>query len=227
MMLAKEIGLNVPDVALSQIGDIPVFIIERYDRYVDDNQNLWRILQEDFCQLLMLEPTMKYQNSGGPSLESCAQKIREHSSDSLADIEQLLKWVAFNVLVGNADAHGKNLSMVWRSEGIRLAPFYDILSTTVYGEDHDTEFAMSIGREYDTKKLTRDNWMQLAEYLDVSIKLVDRVNSNLIDSIRPAVMSVSGKFESMYGKNAMVDKLIQEIRLRTELHSKSLTHQKT
>ena len=146
MMLAKEVGLNVPDVEMVLIGDVPVFIIERYDRRVDEKQKLQRVLQEDFCQLYRLEPTVKYQNAGGPGLEDCAKKIREYSSDNVADIEQLLKWTAFNVLAGNADAHGKNLSVIWGSDGIRLAPFYDILSTTVYGVNHDNDFAMSIGR---------------------------------------------------------------------------------
>lgn len=217
MMLAKEVGLNVPKVELVKIGDIPVYVIERYDRHVDENRKLKRILQEDFCQLLRLEPTVKYQNAGGPSLEDCANTIREQSSDSLADIEQLLTWVAFNVLVGNSDAHGKNLSMIWDTEGIRLAPFYDMLSTTVYGTNHDADFAMSIGREFNTEKLTRDNWKQLAEFLDINIRLIDKINSSLVDAIVPSVNKLLDTFELKYGANVTVGKIVRNIGIRTKL----------
>ncbi len=216
MMLAKEVGLNVPNVEMVQIGAVPVFVIERYDRYFDANRHLRRILQEDFCQLLMLEPTMKYQNTGGVGLIDCIQKIREHSSDITTDTEQLLKWVAYNVLVGNADAHVKNLSMIWSSKGIRLAPFYDILSTKVYG-GHDDAFAMSIGREYNIDRLTRTNWKQLAEFLDINIKLIDKINSCLVDTIVPTVNKVLDVFESKYGTNVTVEKMVRDIGSRTNL----------
>ena len=37
--------------------------------------------------------------------------------------------VAFNVLVGNSDAHGKNFALLYDSTaGPRLAPLYDIVS---------------------------------------------------------------------------------------------------
>ena len=222
MMLAKEVGLNVPNVELVQIGYIPVFVIERYDRFVDENQKIQRLLQEDFCQILRLEPTVKYQNAGGPSLEDCVIKIREHSSDSLTDTEQLLKWVAFNVLVGNADAHGKNLSLIWNNGGIRLAPYYDILSTMVYGDNHDPNFAMNIGREFNTEKLTRDNWKQMAKFLDVNIRLIDKINSNLVHSIGSSVKNVLETFESKYGNNAIVDQIVQNIGTRSELLKNSL-----
>ena len=35
----------------------------------------------------------------------------------------------FNHIIGNADAHAKNLSMLYYDQGIQLAPFYDILCT--------------------------------------------------------------------------------------------------
>lgn len=222
MMLAKEVGLNVPNVELVQIGDISVFVIERYDRFVDEKQKIQRLLQEDFCQIMRLEPTVKYQNAGGPSLENCVAKIREHSSDSLTDTEQLLKWVAFNVLVGNADAHGKNISMIWKSGEIRLAPFYDILSTMVYMDNHDPSFAMSIGREFHTEKLTRDNWKQMAKFLDVNIRLIDKINSNLVHSIGSSVKNVLEMFESKYGNNAIVGQIVQDIDARSTLLKNSL-----
>ncbi len=44
----------------------------------------------------------------------------------------MFRWTVFNVVVGNADAHLKNLSFFVDARGYRLAPFYDIVSTVVY-----------------------------------------------------------------------------------------------
>lgn len=41
-------------------------------------------------------------------------------------------WLIFNVLVGNNDAHLKNLSFLVDNRGIELAPHYDLLCTAVY-----------------------------------------------------------------------------------------------
>jgi serine/threonine-protein kinase HipA len=217
MMLAKKVGLNVPDVEMVKIGEIPVFVIERYDRFIDDDKKFKRILQEDFCQLLRLDPCIKYQRQGGPSLELCVEKIRENSSDITDDLDQLLKWVAFNVLIGNADAHAKNLSMLWGKSGIRLAPFYDILSTFVYGGSHDKDFAMSIGRQFYTEKLTRNDWKTMAEYLDISLKLVIRTHSQLLKDLEPALTTTLQEFNSRYGSNLTVNKIIAEVKDRKKL----------
>jgi len=217
MMLAKEVGLNIPDVEIVKIGDIPVFVTERFDRFIDENMKFKRILQEDFCQLLRFDPCIKYQRQGGPSLELCVEKIREHSADITADLDQFLRWVAFNVLVGNADAHAKNLSMIWTRTGIRLAPFYDILSTSVYGNSHDKDFAMSIGRQFYTEKLTKDDWKTMAEYLDINIKLVGRVHTLLLRDIEPALKTALQKFKFRYGSNPTVNKIIAEVKGRKNL----------
>ena len=217
MMLAKEVGLNVPDVEMVVIGEIPVFVIERYDRFIDDDMKFKRVLQEDFCQLLGFDPCVKYQRQGGPSLERCVEKIREHSVDITADLDQFLKWVAFNVVIGNADAHAKNLSMKWSKAGIRLAPFYDILSTSVYGDSHDKDFAMSIGRQFHTEKLTKDDWKTMAEYLDINLKLVRRANALLLSNIEPALKMILQEFNSRYGSNSTVNKIVKEATTRKKL----------
>jgi len=34
----------------------------------------------------------------------------------------------FGVLIGNADAHAKNYSVIYRNGGVRLAPLYDFVN---------------------------------------------------------------------------------------------------
>jgi hypothetical protein len=44
----------------------------------------------------------------------------------------MVEWQVFNAAAGNADGHGKNLSILYDDEGPRLAPFYDLVSTREY-----------------------------------------------------------------------------------------------
>lgn len=211
MMFAREVGLDVPDVDLVTIGGIPVFVTRRYDREIDSSGRLRRLLQEDFCQLMVLEPTVKYQHAGGPSLEDCANKIREHSVDGITDIEQLVRWSLFNVIIGNADAHGKNISVLLGNGGVRLAPFYDIMSTRVYGQAHDKELAMSIGRKYNPDDLTRENWKQMAEFMDISYKLVRRVFEDISGMVDRGLAKTVSDFHSVYGPAEIVDRIAEDI----------------
>ena len=45
---------------------------------------------------------------------------------------RLFGWLVFNVLLGNSDAHLKNLSFLVSHEGVQLAQFYDLLSVACY-----------------------------------------------------------------------------------------------
>jgi len=98
-----------------------------------------------------------------------------------------------------------------------LAPFYDILSTSVYGDSHDKDFAMSIGRQFDTEKLTKDDWKTMAEYLDINLKLVRRANALLLSDIEPALKMILHEFNSRYGSNSTVNKIVEEATARKKL----------
>ena len=52
-------------------------------------------------------------------------------------------------MIGNADAHSKNYSLLLEGdETPRLAPLYDLLSTRVYGRRFGRKMAMKYGGEY-------------------------------------------------------------------------------
>jgi len=163
MVLAKKLGLIVPEVYI-HVNKIPVFLIERYDR-VQQNGRLIRLHQEDFCQALGIPPTQKYQSEGGPTLVDCFGLIKQFSSTPAPDTLQLMKWVYFNYLIGNADAHGKNLSFIHTPSGARLAPFYDLLSTEVY-RNLSRKLAMKIEKIKEYRFVAKRHWDRLANAVD-------------------------------------------------------------
>lgn len=126
MRLAKRLGLDVPDVHRRYVPS-PVYLIDRFDR-IADGRGWQRRHVIDACQLLGLDRSFKYSQGSMESLAALANACR---SPAVAR-SRLFGWLVFNVLVGNSDAHLKNLSFLMSHEGVQLAPFYDLLSVASY-----------------------------------------------------------------------------------------------
>jgi len=126
MRLAKKLGLDVPEVRRRYVPS-PVYIIDRFDR-VKTKQGWQRRHVIDACQLLGLDRSFKYAQGSMANLAALADACR---SPAVART-RLFNWLVFNVLVGNTDAHLKNLSFLVSHEGIQLASHYDLLSTACY-----------------------------------------------------------------------------------------------
>ncbi len=126
MRLAKRLGLSVPDVHRRYVPS-PVYLVDRFDRII--TAHAWQRQHAiDACQLLGLDRSFKYSQG---SVENLARLANACRSPAVARA-RLFGWLVFNVLVGNGDAHLKNLSFLVSDEGIQLAPFYDLLSVAAY-----------------------------------------------------------------------------------------------
>ena len=126
MRLAQRLGLDVPNVHRRYVPS-PVYLVDRFDR-VPGPQGWQRRHAIDACQLLGLDRGFKYSQGSMDSLAALARACR---SPAVART-RLFGWLVFNVLVGNSDAHLKNLSFLVSHEGVQLAPFYDLLSVATY-----------------------------------------------------------------------------------------------
>lgn len=201
MTLAKECGLPVPEVKIRD-GKHRALLVTRYDR-VAANGTLTRLHQEDFCQALGFSHEQKYQKDGGPSLKQCFDLLEESSSNPILDKSNLLRWVVFNYLIGNCDAHAKNISILISPEGVRLAPFYDLMSTVVYN-GLSKELAMRIGREDRPDWIFKRHWARLAEDAAVAPKAVMEICFELAESLPARALKLSDDFIARYGAKATI-----------------------
>ena len=126
MRLAKRLGLDVPEVHRRYVPS-PVYLIDRFDR-VHAETGWQRRHVIDACQLLGLDRSFKYSQGSMDNLAALAKACR---SPAVART-RLFGWLVFNVLLGNSDAHLKNLSFLVSHEGVQLAQFYDLLSVACY-----------------------------------------------------------------------------------------------
>lgn len=199
MKLAKRMGIDVPDAMLHFVDDTPYYLVERYDRVISEDGSVKRIHQEDFCQALGIAPEIKYEREGGPSITACQDVIANHTARPAADQIKLLNIVIFNYLIGNADAHGKNFSLLYKGDKPELAPAYDLLSTAVY-PDLSEKLAMKIGSKYKPR--------------DIYLRHFHRI----VADTKAAQSAINRQIQAMSGK--IVDVATT---LKTELQEEGLT----
>lgn len=215
MHLAQAIGLPVPKVTLLNNQGQWLYLVSRYDRERDQNGTIIRQHQEDFCQALGILPEIKYEKEGGPSLADCFRLTREQSIQPLIDLRQLLNWVVFNYLIGNADAHGKNVSLLLTQQGPRLAPFYDLMSTAIYPGLTDKP-AMKIGGEDRPKWIIASSWQKFAEESEIGFKLVKQTLEKMSANLAQQALQLAEHFSHEYEEDDVPDKIQQVIRQRGE-----------
>lgn len=164
MRLASAMGMDIPDVELvplDQIEGLPegigkneeeAFAIRRFDRREDGG----RIHIEDFAQVFGVYPGEKYDKG---SYRYLAKVLWLETGE--AGVREFIPRLVFNTLIGNADMHLKNWSLIYRDGRTpELSPGYDFLSTTVYIPDDN--MALKFARTKRMDELTLDEVVYMA-----------------------------------------------------------------
>lgn len=217
MMLAKEVftpSSRIPEVSILQGERGPendVLVIERYDRKTLHDGRVQRIHQEDFCQALGYPASRKYENEGGPGLKEGFSLLSGFSTQPLLDRLHLLKWVVYNFIIGNNDAHAKNLAILFPDGKPVLAPFYDLICTQAYPELSE-KMAMRIGGEIRHKYIHKRRWERLAQEIDVKAKVVIDLLKDYSASVPDKAEALAEEFTRQYGGEEIVDQVVGVIR---------------
>jgi len=118
-----------------------------------------------------------------------------HSIQPALDKKRLIEWVIFNVLVDNMEGHTKNLSLITIGNRARLAPFYDLVFTTVY-PNLSQNLAFKIGSENRPRWLMPRHWNRFAEEIATKPQFVHRVMANLIQRVESALPNTATMLRS-------------------------------
>ena len=213
MTLAARVGLPVPAAQVVTIGGKQVFMVERYDRKRSEPGETVRLHQEDFCQALGIPPELKYEKEGGPGFSNCFELVEEWSSEPLLDASNLLNWAIYNFIIGNADAHGKNVSFLYNEGLVRVAPFYDLISTAVYRR-LDNKFAMMMGGQRDARYLPQDTLGKFATEIGIDIRIVKSAFVKMMDSIEAISPQLLDEYRDRFGAPVILDDIARVISYR-------------
>lgn len=210
MRLAEIVGLDVPQASLHYVGDVPYYLVQRYDRIVGKNGFIERIHQEDFCQALGIAPEIKYEREGGPSIAQCHDLLTRHAGRPAADRIKLNDVVIYNYLIGNADAHGKNFALLYRRDKPELAPAYDLLSTAVYPGLAEN-MAMKIGGKYKPRELSLRHFHRLVPDTKAARDVMDRRLKELAQKTVENALLLKDEMVKMGHGSSVVTEIIKVI----------------
>jgi serine/threonine-protein kinase HipA len=191
MTLAAAVGLPVAPVAARVARGRTYLLVARYDRWFDATGQAHRLHQEDFCQALGIVPERKYAAEGGPTFRTGFDLLRRATTVPAVAVLAFLDAAIFNLIVGNADAHGKNFSLLYRAGDASLAPFYDLLATVAY-PDLSPTLAMKIAKRATIDEIGPTTWPAFADDIGMSARFVLRRVVELAEAVLGRVPDLPG-----------------------------------
>ena len=177
--------------------ETPIIIIKRYDRkIIDETINGFmipsRVHQEDFCQACGVISSSKYEYDGGPGYKQIRNLLSKYSKHPYEDILTFVKWGLYNYLIGNCDAHAKNLSILYNPDGtVSLSPAYDLICSTVYdgnfGSKLNRGMAMKIGAHENIDKINTDDIKIFAGDVHIRFQQVKSIGTEIVEKLTDAL----------------------------------------
>ena len=218
MELARKIGMDVPEIQLLNIRDVEnipdgirqfgssfknrrAFAIKRFDRSDDGGS----VHTEDFAQVFGVYPHDKYKKA---SMRNIAEVIGIEGLDS--DVAEFIRRLVFNTLIGNADMHLKNWSLIYNDRrSASIAPAYDFVSTIPYIADK--EAALKVSRSKNFADFTMDELSHLAAKARLPEKLVLDTASETVELFHEKWQSEKTNLALNSDVIEAIDKHLEEI----------------
>lgn len=178
MRFAAALGLDVAETRLVELKDVDGLegfapkwhargethglLVRRFDR----TEGSQRVHVEDLLQVLNKHPSDR-EKYRAANAEWVGRLVRALDPTG-ADLDEVVRRLVFNVVMGNGDAHLKNWMLRYADPAVaRLAPAFDLVSTIQYSETDQDEFALNLGgsKRYDAFK--EDSVLAFARKLQV------------------------------------------------------------
>lgn len=207
ILTAKKVGISVPETFIINTGNYEdgdvLFATTRYDRVWSSQSAMagglpmpLRLHQEDFGQAMGIPSSAKYEREGQHHFRDMFRILRQYSSDPIQDQLKLWDMVVFNFLLGNTDAHLKNYSLLHgkNPKTVRLAPAYDLISTTVY-KSSTRNMSFRIGGRLAIDEINRAVFATAAEEVGlgrrIAMQRFDCVAERFESALRQAAQELS------------------------------------
>ena len=178
MQAARHCGLEPPKTYLSE--NLETYVVERFDRSSDGT----KLGYEDFTTLMKKSngPNAKYTSS----YETLLKATYLYTS-SVAEVEKMYKYIVFNCLIGNGDAHLKNFALQYSPDmkNIFVSLPFDLTHTLIYESiDHKMALKLAGSKAFPD----RSHLIKLAESDRFRIRnpkaIIEFLSENILDYLR-------------------------------------------
>ncbi len=192
LALARAVGLDAAHGEWREAQGKAFLLVERYDRTIGQG-GTQRLHQEDFAQALGVPPNRKYAAEGGPTFSDAFSLLRSAATRPAREVLKLADAALFNVIIGNADAHAKNFSLLRRHSGeVVLAPLYDLVATRAW-EELSPRLAMRFGGAGKLEEIDANSFTRFAADAGVTAPY-----------LRRRAVALAGAVEAAIGKGVTV-----------------------
>lgn len=213
MRLSAGLGLPTARVEPRRTGGRTYLLVDRYDRLLGPEGAISRLHQEDFCQTLSIQSENKYASDGGPIFKDCFKLVRQACRRPAIAVLQLLDAALFNLIVGNADAHGKNFSLLYSPAEPRMAPLYDLMCTAAYPGVH-ANMAMKMGQQSVIDAFRPDTLPLFAKEIGMGAPFVVRRAKVLAAAARAAALPTAAEIAALGFEMKTLEPLTEIVRAR-------------
>ena len=214
MSLAREIGIDIPEIKLIPVKDIEglpegigdigetAYAIRRFDRAEQGPVHI-----EDFAQVFGVYPDEKYKRA---SYKNIAEVIWAETGE--AGVTEFVRRLVFNTLIGNADMHLKNWSLMYPDgRTAALAPGYDFVSTIAYIDDD--RMALNYARTKRFDEFSKDELTYLAAKAKLPGKLVMNTATDTVERFHEAWRTLKPELRLPKKTIAAIEEHIERIPL--------------
>ncbi|MGN6605646.1 MAG: type II toxin-antitoxin system HipA family toxin [Jatrophihabitans sp.] len=187
--LARRAGMAAAHAQLHVFDGVRAIAVRRYDR-IQAPDGLRRVHQEDLAQALGLntdDPLRKFQRGNTiPSLRAAAEVLRRGGSEP----DDLVRLTTLNYVLGNIDAHAKNISFLRHDDGTAtLAPAYDI-AMHLHHDDEQHRSALDINGKVDYADITPDDLVSEARSWGMPLRRAQRTVDDTVEALRAALGTI-------------------------------------
>jgi len=216
MTLAARLAMPVAPVRILRLPE-PVLLVERFDRIVDAHA-VHRRHVIDACQALDLPVDAKYERMWGDGRDVAHMRdgasfeklftLRQYLENKAQGQLLLLRWALLQIILGNSDAHGKNISFFIDRVGLAVAPFYDLVSAVQYDESQvNHQFAMGFGDAFSMAELGGFQFADFAQLTRMDRRLIRREARRLSRAVETAAPLLAKEGRYIDAEREMVEKI--------------------
>ena len=199
MKIIKLANIKVPEFYISD--DEKLFIMKRFDK-VEDNY----IGFEDMCVLMGKQRDDKYEGSYEQIVKTI--KIFVSSQNKKSSLLEFFKMTYLNYRLKNGDAHLKNFGLIYDGiDNIKLAPAYDVVSTTVYIKNDIPALLLLGSKKWWDKKFIEKFGIQTCDLTKKEIENAIFECENAIDIVKNEIL-IRLEIEQIQDKKEILEKLV-------------------
>jgi len=170
MTMAKEAGIDVPEIALLEQGDLTHYMIKRFDRVKGERLHLHSLAGLTHSNI----------NIPGHYSYDNLLRVTRRLTGAQNEVEAMFKRMVFNIVARNQDDHAKNFSYLMSKEGRwRISPAYDV--TYAYGAGYTKEHQLSLKGK--TTDFTKQDLLLVADEHSISQTWAKECIEEVIDIV--------------------------------------------